>query len=79
MPTYTFRDKNTGQVFEKWMKISEKQTYLDQNPNLESILVPTGLNFDEFSRKKPDEGFKDVLRNIHDKAIGGQYMHNRYL
>ena len=27
MPTYTFRNNETGEIFDKMMKISEKETY----------------------------------------------------
>ena len=44
MPTYTFEDKDTGEVFDKLMKISEKEQYLKDNPNLKSVLtVPTSI------------------------------------
>ena len=39
MPTYTFEDKDTGEVFDKLMKISEKEQYLKDNPNLKSVLI----------------------------------------
>ena len=43
MPTYTFEDKETGEVFDKLMKISEKEQYLKDNPNLKPVL--TAPNF----------------------------------
>lgn len=38
MPTYTFKDTNTGEVFEKFMKISELDEYSESNPHLEKII-----------------------------------------
>lgn len=46
MPTYRFRNKDTGEVFEKWMLIAEKEPYLNENPNLEPLL-PTQMNVGE--------------------------------
>ena len=37
--TYTFEDKETGEVFDKLMKISEKEQYLKDNPNLKPVLT----------------------------------------
>jgi hypothetical protein len=39
MPTYTFRDNNTGEQFERMMKIAEREEYLQQNPHIESLIV----------------------------------------
>lgn len=46
MPTYRFRNTETGEVFEKWMMIAEKEPYLNENPNLEPLL-PTQMNVGE--------------------------------
>lgn len=38
MPTYSFRDKNTGKCFDEFMSISELDKYLEENPHLEKLL-----------------------------------------
>ena len=38
MPTYSFRDKNTGDEFDAFMSISELDKFLEDNPNLEKLL-----------------------------------------
>jgi predicted nucleic acid-binding Zn ribbon protein len=43
MPTYTFKDKNTGEVFDKFMKISELDSYREENPHLENVLYAPEL------------------------------------
>lgn len=70
MPTYSFRDQNTGDVFEKFMSISAREQYLKDNPQLEVVvgtpLIVRGLD------QKPDSGFRDVLKEIrrkHDKRF----------
>ena len=35
MPTYSLRNKETGEVFEHVMKIAEYDTYMKDNPNIE--------------------------------------------
>jgi len=36
MPTYEFKNKETGEVTEQFMKMSEKDQFLKDNPNLEA-------------------------------------------
>ena len=46
MPTYRFENTETGEIFEKWMYMSDKETYLKENPNLKP-LIPTQMNVGE--------------------------------
>ena len=64
MPTYTLRNKESGEIFEKVMKMSEYDEYMKANPTIErchldaaSLGDPVRLGF-----KKPDEAFRDLLR-----------------
>jgi predicted nucleic acid-binding Zn ribbon protein len=74
MPTYVFRNKETGEQFEKIMKISELDSFREQNPQLETVIQsvafgdPTKLT----SSRKFDTGFKEVLQRIHEKTPGSQ-------
>ena len=36
MPTYEFKNKDTGEVFEKMMSYEKKVEYLKDNPNIQS-------------------------------------------
>jgi hypothetical protein len=74
MPTYSFRDKTTGEVFDKSMRMAEREEYLDQNPNLETIITGApAFTGDHISAvKKHDTGFKEVLQRIHEKTPGSQ-------
>ena len=38
MPTYSFRDKNTGEEFDVFMSISELDTYLMEHHDVEKLL-----------------------------------------
>ena len=38
MPTYSFRDKQTGETFDVFMSISELDAFLDNHPELEKLL-----------------------------------------
>lgn len=46
MPTYRFEDTQTGEIFEKWMYMSQKDLYLKENPHLKP-LIPTQMNVGE--------------------------------
>lgn len=67
MPTYSFRDKLTGEVFDKIMKISELDIFLSSNDNLETVIThapPLGDSV-RLGIRKPDGGFNEVLSKIH--------------
>jgi len=63
MPTYTFQDTETGEVFDKILKISEKDNFLKDNPNLKSLV--TGINIVAgVGSIKSDSGWKENLSRI---------------
>lgn len=66
MPTYTFEDTNTGERIEQFMKISELDPFREANPHLKSIITgaPSIGDPHRLGLKKPDDGFRDVLRNV---------------
>jgi hypothetical protein len=75
MPTYSFRNRETGEVFDEIMRIAAKEQYLIDNPQLESIITsapalgdPTKLT----SSRKFDSGFKEVLQKIHERSPGSE-------
>jgi hypothetical protein len=72
MPTYKFRDKNTGEEFEKFMSISSREDYLQQNPHLEQAIAGVPMIGDPVNMgvTKRDSGFKHVLQQIHERTPG---------
>lgn len=66
MPTYTFKDTKTGEVFDSFMKISEREDYLKQNPHIEPIPTSALLHSGTGLGKKPAAGFRDRLKQIKD-------------
>ena len=67
MPTYTYRNINTGEVFDKMMKIADKEQFLLDNPNLESIIgAPAMGDSVRLGIRRPDNGFREVLSKISD-------------
>ena len=72
MPTYEFRNKETGEVTERILRMSEREQYLLDNPHLEqTITIAPAFAGDHIIIKK-DTGFKEVLQRIHEKTPGSQ-------
>ena len=64
MPTYVFKDKLTGDQFEKFLSISEKEQFLKDNPDYKSILTaPNIISGARVSTRKLG-GFKEVLQKV---------------
>lgn len=65
MPTYTFLNKDTGEVFDKLMTWNDRQTYLEQNPMLEVVIgAPAMGDSVRLGIRKNDDGFREVLSKI---------------
>ena len=65
MPTYTFRNVDTGEETEKILTLSERETFLEQNPNMKQCL--SVVSFGDSVRlgiTRTDNNFNDVLKNI---------------
>jgi len=74
MPTYVFRNKETGEQFEKILKMSDLDSFRVDNPQLETVIQavafgdPTKLS----TTRKFDSGFKEVLQKIHERSPGSE-------
>jgi len=66
MPTYEFKNKDTGEVFEKIMSYDSKVEYLKDNPNIQSHY--STLNIDHDGGKsvlsRAGSGWKEVQDRI---------------
>jgi hypothetical protein len=71
MPTYEFRNKDTGEVTEVFMKMSAKEQYLIDNPNLEQTMTQAPAFTGDHIILKKDSGFKEVLQKINERVPGG--------
>jgi hypothetical protein len=77
MPTYNFRDSTTGKTFEEWMQMSEREQFLQDNPNLVQV-PPTQMNIVAgIGTIKTDSGFQENLHRIASahptSALGAEY------
>jgi hypothetical protein len=78
MPTYNFRNKETGEEFEKFMGISARDVYLQENPQLEPLVAGAPMICDpvRVGVTRKDNGFKEVLQKIHSRSPGSQLKQN---
>ncbi len=74
MPTYSFRNKDTGEIFDKILRLADRDEFLTQNPHLESVITgaPAFTGDHINAVKKYDTGFKEVLQKIHERTPGSQ-------
>lgn len=70
MPTYQFLNTDTGEEFQSFMKISEREEFLSNNPHIQPILsAPSIVGGVSVTGKVPD-GFKEVLSKISENHKG---------
>lgn len=66
MPTYGFRNNDTGEEYTEFMSMAEREKYLADNPHITqlpsapAILTRLALGH----RLKPDSGFREVLAKV---------------
>lgn len=71
MPTYRFLNNDTGEEFEDFMSIADMQKYLSENKHITQIIgAPPLVDPTRLGMKKPDNGFRDVLKKIKSKHRG---------
>jgi hypothetical protein len=74
MPTYNFKDKETGDITIRIMKMSEYDAYVEANPKLEvfidSPMLTRSINMGDGLLKGKNAAFKEVLNRIHERTPG---------
>ena len=69
MPNYNFLNEKSGETFEMFFQSYKmKDEYLKDNPDVKQQIVSTPGIVSGVSGSKPDESFRDVLRNIDRRA-----------
>lgn len=74
MATYTFKNKNTGEIEEHKFSVHKHQEFKENNPHLQQVIL-TGPAFGDLIRmgmKGPDDGFREVLSKIKEKTGGSR-------
>lgn len=64
MPTYSFKDENTLEEFEKVMSNSERELFLEEHPHIKQTFkkFPGVVDPVRVGVKRPDDNFRDVLK-----------------
>tara|TARA_R100001591_G_scaffold11142_1_gene17506 strand:- start:1992 stop:2330 length:339 start_codon:yes stop_codon:yes gene_type:complete len=63
MPVYIFKNNKTDEVYEKFLSMTEREEYLNDNPDIQQ--VPTAPNIVAgVGGIKKDDGFNEVLSKI---------------
>jgi len=64
MPTYSFKDKETLEEFEKSMSNSDRELFLEENPHIQQIfkVFPGVVDSVRIGVRRPDDNFRDVLK-----------------
>lgn len=73
MPTYTFKNNETGETFDQFMSISAREEYMKQNPNIQTVIGVVATIRDT---PKLDNGFREVLHKIHERSAGSTLKNN---
>lgn len=71
MPSYNFRNKNTGEEFTEFMGIADREKYLEEHPELEQMF--TNLNMVDpvtVGRVRTDNEFNSLLKEIKKRTKG---------
>lgn len=79
MPTYKFIDTKTSEVFESFMKISEREKYLMENPHIETVMTAPAIvsSAGGTNDQKAGDGWKEVLSKVAE-AHPGSTVGERY-
>jgi hypothetical protein len=70
MPTYKFLNTKTGEEFEDFMSISAMETFLKENEHIQQLVNGSPMLVSGVS-KKPDQGFRDLLKDMKKKHSQG--------
>ena len=63
MPTYTFENTKTGKVYDEYMSISQRETYLEQNPHIKQLINKINI-VSGTGGIKTDSGWKENMSRI---------------
>jgi hypothetical protein len=81
MPIYSLKNTETGDIFEKTMKISEYTQYIQQNPNIVRYYESTPLFGDPIRlgiRKPPADFQKNIVGRIKASLPGNTLSDRKF-
>jgi len=80
MPTYTFEDTNTGDVYEMTMRISERDEFVKDNPHMKQLITGAPMVVSGVSghgQMKNDAGWNENMSRIAEAHPGTPFA-DRY-
>lgn len=79
MPIYPLRNKETGEIFEKIMKIAEYEEFMKENPNMERYFdsAPSFGDPVRLGVKKPPSDFMKGIVGRMKESIPGNTLSDR--
>lgn len=63
MPTYTLHDAETGDIFDVFVSMAEKEKLLEQNPHLTQVMTPINI-VGGVGGVRNDSGWNETLSRI---------------
>lgn len=77
MPTYNYLNTKTDEVIEKTHSMDEHKKFLKKNKFYETCFTtPPIIGKERLTSRKVSQGFKDVLRKVHDETPGSTLRQN---
>ena len=72
MPTYNFLNTETGEEFESFMRISERDEYLNSNPHIQPVVTAPAIvsGVSTSTQYRVPDGFKEVLSKVSEAHPG---------
>ena len=72
MPTYTFFDEKSGETFDMFLSMAERETYLKRNRKIRQVPVAVAISGDHIMGVGPkvDSGFTENMQRIAENHPG---------
>jgi hypothetical protein len=66
MPTYSFNNTETGEEFDMFMRISEREEFLKNNPKIQPVITAPAIvsGVSTSTQYRVPDGFKEVLSKV---------------
>ena len=77
MPSYSFKNTETGEEWEELLTISEREKFLEQNPHIQQLPSMVSIVGGHDDRIKNDSGWKENMSRIAE-AHPGSPLASRY-
>ena len=78
MPTYMFKNIDTGEITEEFMKISAREIYLEENKHLVGYMgAPSIVHELGGVLSKTSDAWNDVLKKIKSGSGRGNSIHTK--